>query len=263
MRMLWLPDALRDAGLNVKVLPGWETRGRAFSRTPSGFVWHDTVTTDGWSIRRVEELLRDGRPGVPGPLAQLGGPRDGSITVISAGRANHNGYGRWGNLAVALEVYCAGGLKGHEEPYNGAQAETAAVAASVILPRLGHGADRGEGHREQDPRRKIDPYGISCPELRRRTRVLLSQPITPNSQEYDVMATKEELRDVFREVLAEHDGLFIASDGRKQYLVDQADRKLFHIRTGSLFQKALAKYPNVGQTLDPEEIDGGLWEVEA
>ncbi len=38
-------------------------------------------------------VIRDGRPGLKGPLSQLGLGRDGAYYVIAAGRAQHAGRG--------------------------------------------------------------------------------------------------------------------------------------------------------------------------
>jgi len=53
----------------------------------------------------MERILRDGRRDLPGPLAQLGLRRDGTFVTVAGGRANHNGYGRWGNNSIGVEAY--------------------------------------------------------------------------------------------------------------------------------------------------------------
>src|SRR2546426_643173 len=40
-------------------------------------------------------IITNGRPGLSGPLAQLGLGRDGTFFVVAAGRANHAGAGEW------------------------------------------------------------------------------------------------------------------------------------------------------------------------
>ena len=172
MRALWLADVLRAAGCDVIELAGWQTRGRELD-IAYGVVVHDTVTPDTWTDESVDSLLVNGRPDVPGPLSQLGLDRQGRFRVVASGRANHAGYSSpWGNSSIGIEVYCAGGLAGREEPWNDAQYEAAVVGARAILERLGHGPSdhynpRVAGHKEIDTRGKIDPYLIDMDQLRR------------------------------------------------------------------------------------------------
>lgn len=178
VRAAWLPDVLSDAGLPFRVLPGWQGRGRAMS-TIYGVVVHDTVTpSSGWTNDRVDRLLRDGRTGLPGPLSQLGLDFDARLVVIADGRSNHNGYGTWGNNAIGIETYCAGGLSGREEPWNAGQREVAARASAAILNHLGLGRSgywnpRVAGHKETDPRRKIDPFSVDMSAFRQRVSDLM------------------------------------------------------------------------------------------
>lgn len=172
VRAPWLGDVLEDAGLDVLTPAGNPIgRGREMSAI-YGVVGHDTVTPDTWSDADVDALLRDGRPGVPGPLSQLGVDRDGCVRWIADGRCNHNGHGFWGNNAIGIEVYCAGALAGREEPWNHAQRVTVVWAARAILDYLGHPEPssrfnpRVAGHRETDSQRKVDPHRVDLDRLR-------------------------------------------------------------------------------------------------
>src|SRR5690554_4121704 len=96
MRLTWLPDVISDAGLTVKVETGWTSRGYEFTEPISGIIIHHTATPasapgDYPTLR----IVRDGRSDLPGPLAQLGLGRSGTVYVIAAGRANHAGVGHW------------------------------------------------------------------------------------------------------------------------------------------------------------------------
>lgn len=145
--------------------------------TVYGVIGHDTVTTRSWSDQRVDVLLRDGRPSVPGPLAQCGMDRTGRWRVIADGRCNHNGYGRWGNNAIGVEVYAAGGLRGHEEPWNARQIDSFVRGTAAILQYLGLTEQNVLGHKESDPRRKIDPYQIIMPHVRQRIATHLANGV--------------------------------------------------------------------------------------
>lgn len=186
MRAPWLGDVLRDAGLTVRAYGNPVGRG-ADMRAIVGVVNHDTVTTRAWTDESVRRLLRDGRPGVPGPLAQLGLNRDGVFDWIADGRCNHNGYGRWGNDCIGIEVYCAGGLPGHIEPYNRVQTENVARANAAILRHLAKSEAYAQGHKEQDPRRKVDPFGVSMDYIRQRTRVHLGVPDPAPAEEEHIV----------------------------------------------------------------------------
>lgn len=172
MRVPWLGDVLRDAGLRVVPVGDPVGRGRDMA-TVFGIVGHDTVTTTAWSDDDVDLLLRDGRPDLPGPLAHLGLDRRGRFRWVADGRCNHNGHGRvWGNDAIGIEVYCAGGLVGHEEPWNATQREAFVIGSVAILAHLQLGPStyfnpRVAGHKETDPGGKIDPHGVDMSTLRR------------------------------------------------------------------------------------------------
>lgn len=113
-----LAAACRSSGLRVVEIAGWQQRGRPATTggfDPRGVVAHHTAgAQDGMS---AIPLLRDGRPGLPGPLCQLGLGRDGTVYVIAAGRANHagpsrnNGFMRAGDgnrQAIGIEAMNSG-----------------------------------------------------------------------------------------------------------------------------------------------------------
>lgn len=231
MRVSWLPDVLRAAGLTVIELDGWRGRGRDLSSI-RGVVWHDTVTPRSVEDTRVARLLRDGHSTLPGPLAQLGLDRAGRFWMIADGRCNHNGYGRWGNSAIGIETFANGGGTSRE-PWNPAQQESAVVGTRAILRHLGLPNDRAEGHKEQDPNRKIDPWGIDTNDLRRRVAA-------PKTKEWDEMATKDEIKDALREVFEEITYV-MAVDG-KQYLCDERLRLASYIPDHATLTKLVGMY---------------------
>lgn len=168
MSMLaWLPDVLRDAGVDVYILPGAETRtSRRSGLSPQGVVWHHTATGTNWSDGHVAALLRDGRRDLAGPLSQVGIERDGTWVLIALGRANHNGYGKWGNDSIGLEFYNSG----LGERWPDVQVESGVIGTAAICRHEGwRPATHVLGHKETDPRRKIDPAGLNMSSIRRRT----------------------------------------------------------------------------------------------
>jgi hypothetical protein len=174
VRLPWLGDLLRHAGLHVIDHGQPKGRGRDLARV-HGVVLHDTVTPPAVSDRRVADLLRDGHSTLSGPLAQLGLDRQGRFWWIADGRCNHNGFGTWGNDSIGIETFANGGGN-PREPWNRSQVEAATVATAAILRRLGLPADRVKGHRETDPARKIDPFGVDLDSIRSQVARSLTAP---------------------------------------------------------------------------------------
>ena len=168
VRAPWLGDVLRDAGLEVVAVGAPVGRGRDMDDI-LGVVGHDTVTTQAWTNGAVDRLLVRGREDLPGPLSHLGLDRNARYRWVADGRCNHNGYGLWGNDAIGIEVYCAGGLNPrHPEPWNDAQREAFIVGARAICEHLGlDPSERVKGHKETDPDRKVDPWLVDMAAVRR------------------------------------------------------------------------------------------------
>lgn len=160
-----LADVIRAAGLTVVEVPGWRTRGWRGGSTPDGgmlgvlggLTHHTATSAKAAGDYPSLAVVRDGRTGVPGPLAQLGLGRSGTVYVIAAGRANHSGAVddvRYSN-AYALGVEA-------EHPGDGTPWPVAQYAAYVVLCRALQAHYRllpWRGHKEAavPPGRKIDP----------------------------------------------------------------------------------------------------------
>ncbi|EWC63691.1 Phage endolysin [Actinokineospora spheciospongiae] len=91
-----LAQAVRKSGLRVVECGSWTGRGHGPMTSVKGVVCHWTAT--GPAVRPGEDypslgIVRDGRAGLPGPLANLGLGRDGTVYVIAAGLAYHAGEG--------------------------------------------------------------------------------------------------------------------------------------------------------------------------
>ncbi len=177
MRLPWLADVLRAAGLAVVEVGGWQNRGSDL-RSVEGIVWHHTVTGPRTSDQAVARLLRDGRPNLAGPLSQLGLDRTGRFHVVAAGKCNHNGYGLWGNQSIGIEAY----NDGVGEPWPDVQVAAYITGTRALLGRVGLGVDRVKGHKETDPRRKIDPAGLNMDEMRHRIATDQGDVMTPDQE---------------------------------------------------------------------------------
>ena len=108
-----LAAACRKSGLNVVEVAGWKTRGHGPMVSVDTIVCHHTATPDRYSGNYPTlRVVRDGRPGLNGPLAQLGLGRDGTVYVIAAGKSWHAGKTallRQGNSrAIGIEAEASG-----------------------------------------------------------------------------------------------------------------------------------------------------------
>jgi hypothetical protein len=90
--LTWLPQVLMDAGLKVATVDGWDERGRDDVDRIYGVMCHHTAGAKAGNMPSLRTII-DGRPDLPGPLAQLGLGRDGTYYGIAAGGCNHAGNG--------------------------------------------------------------------------------------------------------------------------------------------------------------------------
>jgi|GEM_PF-2438721 hypothetical protein len=149
MRLLWLPDVLRSAGLTVHEVGGWRDRGSS-SFDPHGIICHETrgsrTSTDAGEI----SVLLNGSPTAPPPIAQLYLSRTGHWHVIASGRCNHvrvgwagpfKGVGNSGLLGIEAQ-HALG------EPWTDRQYNSYVRGVAAIRRRTGWGV---AGHKEHQP----------------------------------------------------------------------------------------------------------------
>lgn len=161
--LTWLPGVLRDAGLKVAEVDGWETRGRGDIGPIKGVLCHHTGVKAPGVMPTLRALIngRTGKKPLNGPLSQLGLARDGTIIVIAAGKANHAGEGRWRGFVNNANS----GLIGIEAENSGApgdkwpdyQMDAYRRCVAAILKHIGQDVDCCIGHKEYAPKRKVDP----------------------------------------------------------------------------------------------------------
>jgi hypothetical protein len=161
-KLVWLPLVLRNAGLRVVEEPQWTTRGHGDMGTVRGVLCHHTAgprTGNTPSLR----IVRDGRPGLSGPLAQLFLARDGTYYVVAAGLAYHAGGGYWlgitaGNSSfVGVEAENTG--LANDQPWPAGQMDAYARGCAAILAHIGAPSIMCVGHSEyaKPAGRKVDP----------------------------------------------------------------------------------------------------------
>jgi hypothetical protein len=157
-----LLQVLQDAGLKVAPVDGWEDRGNGEVQTTVGVICHHTAGPRNGNMPSLNTLL-NGRPDLPGPLAQLGLGRDGTFYVIAAGRCNHAGKGSWqgvttGNSSfIGIEAENTG--LSDDTPWPDVQMDAYRRGVAAILEQIGQTVDFVAGHKEYalPAGRKDDP----------------------------------------------------------------------------------------------------------
>jgi hypothetical protein len=192
-RDLGLADKMRDAGLDVVEVAGWQTRGSS-SFSPRGFVWHHTAGPR-TGIAPSLGVCINGRRDLPGPLCNLFLDRAGTVYVVASGRANHAGAGSWAGLTGNASVY------GLEIENVGTPAEPWSPLILDIAARIAAatGVDHELAclHREWAPRRKVDLHTVTGRDMRARVAQLrnprppveVEAPSPSRAQEADNMQT--------------------------------------------------------------------------
>jgi hypothetical protein len=88
-------DRLRRMDCDVRLFPGWETRGRSWSFTPRGIVDHHDASTVKAGEWGALGWIMDGSP--IAPLSQFQVPRCAAgvptVGIVAAGGCNHAGKG--------------------------------------------------------------------------------------------------------------------------------------------------------------------------
>jgi hypothetical protein len=159
--LTWLPDVLRDAGLKVEEVDGWQTRGRRNMEgsAVTGVLCHHTGPG---STKALLDLIVKGREDLAGPLSQLFLDDDGTFYVVAAGRCNHAGAGLWHGVTdgnghfIGIEARNAGDGK---DLWEEEQVIAYATGAAAILDHVHADSVMCAGHKEYAlPRgRKVDP----------------------------------------------------------------------------------------------------------
>lgn len=160
MRLTSLPEALRAAGLTVREVAGWRTRGSESWGPIRGITCHHTAGSRNSTDAGEISVLLNGSESAPPPIAQLYLSRSGEWHVVASGRCNHNltgwggpnaGYGN-SNL-VGIEAQHSGGT----EPWTDAQYDSYVRGVAALCKHLGVPPTRVAGHKEHQPGAKTDP----------------------------------------------------------------------------------------------------------
>ncbi|HEY4303764.1 MAG TPA: peptidoglycan-binding domain-containing protein [Gemmatimonadaceae bacterium] len=159
--LLWLPRVLEEAGLKVAPVDGWETRGRREMGAVLGIICHLTACPATGNMPALGTLI-NGRPDLPGPLAQLGLGRDGTYYIVAAGLCNHAGGGSWQGITTGNSNFIgieAENTGAKSDVWPAVQIDAYQRGCAAILRHIGRGAEFCCGHKEYAlPKgRKQDP----------------------------------------------------------------------------------------------------------
>lgn len=173
MMLTSLAVICRAAGLKVVEVDGWKTRGHGPLDAVKTIICHHTAGPPDGNMPSLGTIT-NGRPGLAGPLSQLGLARDGTVYVIAAGLAYHAGasldpsYTNANSIGIEAE---ATGV----DPWPEAQMAAYVRVAAALCDAYGLSAARVLGHKEAaaPAGRKPDPnFGMSA----FRTRVKAEIP---------------------------------------------------------------------------------------
>lgn len=185
MRLSWLVEAAAETGYPVVIVDGWENRGNSSSYEPTTVVAHHTAGPSGNGDMPSLGIIVNGRSDLPGPLANYGLGRSGTIYVVASGKANNAGDGSWSGCN---SNYCTVGIEAENDgyqPWPEAQLDSYARLSAAILERLGRGVDRLCGHKEWAPGRKVDPHDLNMDRARTAVARLLEGDEMPWSKPGD------------------------------------------------------------------------------
>lgn len=162
--------ALKDWGLTVVEVAGWETRGDPYFQPHGHVLHHDVIADQPGNNDRVPSLIVVGRSDLPGPLCNFWLERDGNVHLVAAGEANHAGQGGWRGLSGNHSVWGTemNNLGTPADPWPDAQLEAMVRLAAATAEFSGFDASFVCGHKEWAPTRKIDPHSIDMGAFRGR-----------------------------------------------------------------------------------------------
>jgi len=176
-----LAAVARRTGYPVTEVSGWRTRGHGPQPSVQGIVCHHTAGPAAGGDYPSLAVVRDGRPGLDGPLSHFGLGRSGRIYVIAAGRCWHNAPSTSANHTNSASI-------GIEAENNGRQAWPAAQLdaykrlCAELCKEFGLSASRVKAHREVNTQ-KPDPHSINMADFRADVARLMKGDDLPSVRE--------------------------------------------------------------------------------
>lgn len=151
--------AVKASGLPYTVVGGAASRGRGTMRSIETVTLHHTATPRSYARSQdypTLNVVKNGRPGLPGPLAQLGLGRSGHVYLFAAGIANHAGRSRATSMtnshAIGIEA------EGANEPWPAEQYDAYVQLVRALLDEFDLPTSRALRHAEtcSPEGRKVD-----------------------------------------------------------------------------------------------------------
>lgn len=245
--MTRIPSDLARFGLKVELAAGWATRGSS-SFAPAGVTCHWTAGPRGTRSRPSLNVVLNGRPGLPGPLANIYLARDGTCIVVAAGRANHAGVGGFRGLVGNSAVYGIEAESGGDGDWTPEMRAAYPRLVAALLWGLGRDASWAHGHHEWAPTRKIDIRDI-MPQVRAEAAVILRNPAAAADELEEIMGWYKDRADfeeamsrtVLNRTPSDRDGAWlwdrvVGTDVKTGYLDGQVRGPLMEFEGRSLVQ---------------------------
>jgi len=226
----------RLTGYPVVEVPGWRTRTRPQDmQDVRTITCHHTANGGARGDYPSYNTVLHGRGSeLPGPLAQYGIGRSGTIYVFAAGSANHAGISRSVDYekvhAIGIEAEAVG-VPGAAGDWPEVQMDAYAKLCKALIKEFGLSVSDVRGHKEtcSPPGRKSDP-SFNMDAFRRRVSNVKLGP-EPTTEE-DIVASAAELRAIIREELTRPANLKVIAE--------------------ELFSADVIKAPDVGLAEDPK-----------
>lgn len=180
----WLADAARATGYPVVEERNWQTRGSggAGMTKVEGVAGHHTAGPR-LGEYPCRNIILSGRTGLPGPLANFGLGRSGTIYVVAAGRANHAGVSEWAGFSNLNGYFL--GIEAEDDgdgTWTPEQRDCYPRLVASLLHYMRRPVSRYAGHKDIAlPRgRKPDPAGIDTTWMRNKAGVYLANTASIN-----------------------------------------------------------------------------------
>ncbi|GII89728.1 hypothetical protein Ssi03_77180 [Sphaerisporangium siamense] len=161
-----LAEVARRTGYPVTECPGWKTRGHGPQPAVEGVVCHHTAD------REDLHVVRDGRPGLDGPLSQIWLRHDGRIFIVAAGRCWHNAPSTSPNHTNSASIGIEAENNGRS-PWPAGQLDAYRRLCAELCKEFGLPASRVRGHKEVNTA-KSDPHTLSMNDFRAEVARLMT-----------------------------------------------------------------------------------------
>ncbi len=173
-----LAKVAHRTGHPVTEVSGWKARGHGPQPEVEGVVCHHTAGPAGGGNYPSLAVVRDGRPGLDGPLSHFGLGRDGTIYVIAAGRCWHNAPSTSANHTNSRSIGIEAENNG-KQPWPDVQLDAYRKLCAELCREFGLTASRVKGHKEVNTQ-KPDPHSVNMTRFREDVAALLKgKPVAP------------------------------------------------------------------------------------